>query len=90
MASMLSLAGFSTWVLLSPPLTVALVLDLMAVPFSARVTFLAAVLINIGFSFAFERWLTSRVARVVGLVTRGIRRSSRRRDGKVYKALEDG
>ncbi|KAI0351056.1 Ca-transporting ATPase [Trametes cingulata] len=89
MASMVCLSAFNLVVLLDPPKAIAKVLELMALPGSARGTLLLAVVINVLASLAFEQWGTQIVARVIGLVFE-LRRHHRVRDGKLYKAVEGG
>lgn len=86
MASIVLLGAFSSWVLLAPPQPIALVLDLMALPWLARLSLGVAVLINVGCSFVYEGWFHSRVARLVGVIA-GSAGKRRRREGRVYEAL---
>ncbi|KII92069.1 hypothetical protein PLICRDRAFT_103455 [Plicaturopsis crispa FD-325 SS-3] len=91
MFSLVVLLVFNTVVLLYPPQSVALLLELMPLPFSARVTFLTAAVINVVLSMAFEQWGAQAAAQLVGGLLR-LRRQDRRRvrDGKAYKAIEGG
>ncbi|CDO77638.1 hypothetical protein BN946_scf184946.g32 [Trametes cinnabarina] len=89
MASMICLSIFNLVVLLSPPGAIARILELMALPISARATLLLAVVMNVLGSMAFEHWGTQLVARVIGLFFE-LRRHHRVRDGKLYKAVEGG
>jgi cation-transporting ATPase 13A2 len=88
-SSIALLSAFSTWVLLGPPQPVALVLDLMPVPWHARLTMGLMVLVNIGISFGYEEWISARVAKAVGVVFQGESGRRRRREasGRVYEAL---
>lgn len=84
------LSGFSIWVLLTPPQPVALLLDLMPVPWGGRLMAGVAVLVNVGLSFAYEEWIGARVAKAAGvLIDRGSGRRRRRREagGRTYEAL---
>ncbi|OSC97098.1 Ca-transporting ATPase [Trametes coccinea BRFM310] len=89
MVSMVCLSVFNLVVLLSPPGAIAKILELMALPLSARGTLLLAVVMNVLASMAFEQWGTQVVARVIGLFFE-LRRHHRVRDGKLYKAVEGG
>ncbi|KAF8530457.1 hypothetical protein BU17DRAFT_36097 [Hysterangium stoloniferum] len=82
-----SLSAFSTFMLLSPPSALAVLLELMTIPLQARVELMAVAAINICLSVGFERWCQGIVAKVVGQLLRR-RRRGRRVDGKVYKAVE--
>jgi cation-transporting P-type ATPase 13A2 len=90
MGSIALLSAFSTWVLLVPPQPAALILDLMPVPWRARLMTGVAVLVNVGVSFAYEEWIAARVAKAVGVITQresGRRRRRREAGGRVYEAL---
>ncbi|KAH9894751.1 Ca-transporting ATPase [Cubamyces lactineus] len=89
MLSMVCLSVFNLLVLLSPPGAISQVLELMALPISARATLLLAVVMNVLASMAFEHWGTQVVAHVIGLFF-DLRRQHRVRDGKLYKAVEGG
>lgn len=89
MLSMVCLSVFNLLVLLSPPGAISQVLELMALPISARATLLLAVVMNVLASMAFEHWGTRVVAHVIGLFF-DLRRQHRVRDGKLYKAVEGG
>ncbi|KAI0656621.1 P-type ATPase [Cubamyces menziesii] len=89
MLSMVCLTLFNLLVLLSPPGAISQVLELMALPISARATLLLAVVMNVLASMAFEHWGTQAVAHVIGLFF-DLRRQHRVRDGKLYKAVEGG
>ncbi|KAI0666684.1 Ca-transporting ATPase [Trametes maxima] len=89
MASMICLSVFNVVVLLNPPGGVARVLELMALPVSARATLLLAAVMNVLASLAFEHWGAQAVARVIGFVFE-LRRHHRVREGKLYKAVEGG
>lgn len=73
------LSIFSTWVLLGPPRAVVFILDLMTVPLSARLTAGLAVIVNVGVSFAYEEWISARVAKAAGVLIYGETGRRRRR-----------
>jgi len=84
------LSVFNVWVLLGPPRPVALILDLMPVPWSARLITGAAVIINVGVSFGYEAWMSARVAKAAGVLIygeTGRRRRRREAGGRVYEAV---
>lgn len=88
MFSLIALTLFNGVVLLAPPHVISVILELMPVPFTARVALLWAVAINVLFSVAYERWGVHAVSHIVGLFVHDRRR--RTRDGKTYKAVEGG
>jgi len=91
MLTILILSAFSTYVLISPPPSLALILDLMDLPYTARLTLLGVVVANVVCSLLLERW--NLVGRAVAVVQRWWRHShskKRVRDGKAYKAIEGG
>ncbi|KAI0081294.1 hypothetical protein K474DRAFT_1768739 [Panus rudis PR-1116 ss-1] len=89
MASIVLLTLFNVLVLLFPPKPVATILELMTLPFSARLTLLGAAVVNVAVSMAYERWGTQFVSQIIGSIMQ-IRRNMRVRDGKTYKAVEGG
>lgn len=85
------LSSCNILVLLTPPHAVSNVLTLMPLPVAGRYVLLAAGLINVGISMAFEEWGTPAVSTAVGLMMRWWQRGKRRtRDGKMYKVVEGG
>jgi cation-transporting ATPase 13A2 len=85
------LSGFNILVLITPPQAVSKILTLMPLPVAGRYVMLAAAIINVGVSMAYEEWGTPAVSSVVGLVTRWWQRGKRRtRNEKMYKVVEDG
>ena len=88
MFSIVVLSIFSAVVLLAPPQPVALILDLMAIPASAKFTLLLVVIINVVTSSLLERW--ELIAKLVTAVYKRFRskRPRRVRDGKLYKSVE--
>jgi cation-transporting P-type ATPase 13A2 len=87
MLSIVGLTAFNLLVLLRPPTALLNLLELMRIPFHGRVTLLAAAVVNVAASFAFESWGTEGVARAIAwlIALRGERR--RVREGKTYKAV---
>lgn len=81
-----TLSAFSTWVLFGPSISVALILDLVTLPWVGKATIAVAVLINIGASFAYERWVHEPIAMVVQALWKASGRR-RRRDGVVYESI---
>jgi len=89
MFSIISLSLLSTVLLLAPPKSMEVLVDLMPLPIVAKLTLLAAVVVNVLISVAYERWGCTRVARLSSVVLRSLRPGNRRtREGKVYKAVE--
>jgi cation-transporting P-type ATPase 13A2 len=85
------LSSFNILVLITPPQSVSKVLTLMPLPVAGRYVLLAAAIINVGISMAYEEWGTPAVSTVVGLMTRWWQRGKRRtRNGKMYKVVEGG
>lgn len=88
------LTVFSTYVLLAPAHSIALLLDIIDLTYRFRLELLAVVIVNVVACFAFERYAERPIARLVGNVKRWWlgRRStkSRRRiaSGKMYKTIE--
>ncbi|KZT04578.1 Ca-transporting ATPase [Laetiporus sulphureus 93-53] len=89
MLSIACLSLFNVVVLLSPPRPVASLLELVPLPFSARITLLGAAILNVVLSVTYEQWGTQAVSRVIGYVMQ-LRRQQRTKDGKVYKTVEGG
>ncbi|KAF9227264.1 hypothetical protein BS17DRAFT_775209 [Gyrodon lividus] len=90
MVSIIALSLFNLLVLLRPPKSVELVLELMPLPFSARLWLAAFVVVNIVTSLAFEQWATHLISEVIGVLMTLRREQKRYREGKVYKAVEGG
>lgn len=90
MASIIALSLFNLLVLLRPPKALELILELMPIPFSARASLAAFVLVNIVVSLAFEEWVTQVIARMIGMLTKLVREKKRYREGKAYKFVEGG
>lgn len=88
MLSIIALSAFNIVVLLAPPKFLSSILELMTLPTAGRATLLIAVVVNVALSMIFEKWGAPAVAELVGYVLNLRRR--RVRDGKTYKAIENG
>ena len=88
--AVISLTLFNLIILLIPPAPLALLLELMQLPFSARLTLLGAVICNALLSFAFEHWGTPAVAGIIDFGYYLLYQRRRTREGKTYKAVEGG
>jgi cation-transporting P-type ATPase 13A2 len=86
MANMVILGAFSTWVLLSPSVSVSLILDLVTLPWSARLILAVVVLFNVVFSLVYEDWLHAYIAEMVKVLWKASGRRQKR-DGRVYEAI---
>jgi len=88
MFSIVTLSLFSTVVLLAPPSAVALLLDLLDLPISAKFTLLVLVIFNVLASSWLEHY--ELLGRAVAFLDRRWRhrRPKRIRDGKLYKSVE--
>jgi cation-transporting ATPase 13A2 len=89
------LTAFSSWVLLAPSKSVALILDIIDLTYRFRFELLAIIIVNIVCCFAFERYAERPLARLVGTLrkwARGKRGGKHNRgrvvSGKAYKAVE--
>lgn len=89
MASVVIITLINVWLLLAPPRLFITLFELMRLPFAGRFAIFLAVLVNVMLSVVFEHWGTGFVADSITLVTH-LLRSRRRRDGKTYKAVENG
>jgi cation-transporting ATPase 13A2 len=90
-SSLIFLGGFSAYVLLSPAHSIALILDIINIPFGYRVELLVIAFINIIACFSFERYAERPIAKTIAHVKRMIRRRRRKdgvRDGPSYKVIE--
>ncbi|KAF8609052.1 Ca-transporting ATPase [Ceratobasidium sp. AG-I] len=86
MASLVALTAFSTLVLFAPPQPLRLLLDIMPIPDSAKLTLFSAAVLNAAVCFGFERW--NPIAAALEAVSRGHRRIVK--GGLEYKAVEGG
>lgn len=85
------LSGFNILVLLAPPPAVSKVLTLVTLPGAGRYVLLAAAVVNVGISMAFEEWGAPAVSTMIGLMIRWWQRGQRRsRGGKMYEVVEGG
>ena len=94
MISIMILTAFSTMVMLRPPTSVALILDIKPIPTSAKWVLMGGTLANVILSIAFERYLHKAFARLLGFVFK-LRyliggHPTRTREGKAYRAVETG
>lgn len=93
MTAMGSLFLINIWLLLSPSKVVVKLLTLVELPTAGRYSLLIAASLNIVLSLAFERWGTVMVSDFIGRVVRSWDISGGRgrvREGKAYKAVENG
>ena len=88
MFSLAILGLVNTVILLSPPKFALILLELMILPYSARITLLAGVVMNIVLSVTFERWGVQYVAQIVGSLTKMYQDHRRIRLGKAYKLVD--
>ncbi|EPQ57568.1 Ca-transporting ATPase [Gloeophyllum trabeum ATCC 11539] len=90
MSAVIGLSLFNILVLLRPPRFLSAILELMTLPFSARITLFLAVVLNVALSMTFEHWGTQFVAQAIGVVMQFFKGHRRVREGKIYKAVEGG
>ncbi|EJU04071.1 Ca-transporting ATPase [Dacryopinax primogenitus] len=93
MLCLVALTGFSTFVLLDPPTALSLLLDLVPLPTSGKLTILLAAVLNVLVCWSFEEWGARQVSDLIGFVRRNMRSQSaarRVKEGKAYKAVEGG
>ncbi|KAI5123953.1 hypothetical protein M0805_006366 [Coniferiporia weirii] len=90
MLTIILIALINAWLILLPAQPFVVLLELMRLPFTARLVLLAGVIVNIVFSTVFERWGTASIAGVIGYVTDYLHGKRRVRDGKTYKIVENG
>lgn len=90
MLAMSAIGLLNVWMMMFPPKPLAILLELMTIPFVARVTLAFVVVINIAFSTLYERWGSAVVAEVVGLVSEFFQSKIRNRGGNAYKPLDAG
>ena len=90
MLSLTVLGAINALLILSPPHSLLILLDLMHIPMSARVTLVVTVVVNVVLSVIFERVATNSVGRVIGSAMEALRSKTRVSGGKVYKAVESG
>lgn len=80
----------NVWLILRPAHFFIVLLELMEIPVSARFTLLFAVIINVAVSMAYEKWGITIIASLIGFLMESLRSRKRIRDGKAYKAIENG
>lgn len=90
MLSLTVLGAINALLILNPPHSLLILLDLMRISMAARVTLVVTVVVNVVLSVLFERIATNRVGRVIGSAMETFRSKTRVRSGKVYKAVESG
>ncbi|ODN81649.1 hypothetical protein L202_02049 [Cryptococcus amylolentus CBS 6039] len=82
---LVALGAFSTYIVLSPAKSIALILDLMSLKFGFKLQLLGIAGINIIASFAFERFGERPISRLIVGVKRWMWRRGRRRE---YRPIE--
>ncbi|WVQ96650.1 hypothetical protein IAU59_003756 [Kwoniella sp. CBS 9459] len=85
MVCLIGLGAFSTYVLLAPAHSIALILDIIDFTWSFKLQLLAIAVVNILAAFAFERFGERPIGRMIVALKRWKSRRGRRRD---YKPLE--
>ncbi|KAJ7251534.1 Ca-transporting ATPase [Mycena haematopus] len=93
MISLGLLTALNTLVLLAPPKPVSDLLTLMPLPFHGRIVLMCGAVVNAVLCLGFEQWGAGTLAAVAGRVGSYLKPSrwrGRRRDGKIYKAVEGG
>lgn len=90
MTCIIVLSLFNFLVLLRPPTVMVHILQLMSIPFSARVWLAVIVLVNVVVSLAYEEWATQLIAKVIGALMKLRQEKKRYREGKAYKVVEGG
>jgi len=74
-------------ILLAPTGNMRIILELVILPFHARMVLLFVVILNVLLSMAFEQWGVQVVVKVLGPIMRLHKDRRRHRDGKAYKLL---
>ncbi|KAJ6594005.1 Ca-transporting ATPase [Mycena capillaripes] len=92
MGSLALLTGLNTLVLLAPPQTISDLLTLMPLPIHGRAVLLFGAAVNAVLCMGFEQWGAGILAVVAGRMAKTSHHwwGRRRREGKVYKAVEGG
>lgn len=88
MFSLAILGLINTVILLLPPKFTVILLELMILPYSARTTLLAGVVVNIILSVMFERWGVQYLAQIVGSLIKMYQEHRRIRLEKAYKLVD--
>ncbi len=89
MLSLVALSLFNVSVLLAPTKFISTFLELMPLPFTARLMLLWAAVINVAVSVVFERWLAQLIADVVGMLMTEYEGRRRMKDSRAYRAIAD-
>ncbi|WVO12601.1 hypothetical protein L204_100206 [Cryptococcus depauperatus] len=87
---LLVLVSFSTYVLLSPANSIALILDIIHFNFSFKLQLLLIVLVNVAASSAFEKFGERPISRLIVSMKRWKWRRERKRDYKPLERLDNG
>ncbi|KAI6121503.1 hypothetical protein F5141DRAFT_1259004 [Pisolithus sp. B1] len=90
MAFVIGLSLLSALLVFRPPKFLLLVLELMHLPWDARLWLAVFVVINVALSVAFEQWLGQAILQLVRVLQSYYRERKRYREGKAYKAVEGG
>jgi len=87
---LLGLGGFSTYVLIAPAQSLAVLLDIIGLPLRFKLELLGIAVINIAACFAFERYAERPITRTIAHVKRlwRGRRGRRGRNEHQYKIIE--
>lgn len=88
MFSLAILGLINTVILLLPPKFASHLLELKELPYSARTTLLAGVVMNVIFSVMFERWGVQYLAQIVGSLMKVYQEHRRVRLEKAYKLVD--
>ncbi|KAI6026280.1 hypothetical protein BKA83DRAFT_4241204 [Pisolithus microcarpus] len=90
MAFVVGLSLLSTLLVFRPPKFLALVLELMHLPWDARLWLAVFVVINVALSVAFEKWVGQAMLELIRVLLSCYHERKRYRGGKAYKAVEGG
>ncbi|WWC88708.1 uncharacterized protein L201_003621 [Kwoniella dendrophila CBS 6074] len=83
---LLGLGAFSTYVLMSPAQSLALILDIIKLPFDFKLRLLLVAIVNIAAAFGFERFGEKPISRLIVAINKKWR--GRRRAGRGYRAVD--
>ena len=89
----MGLGGFSTYVLIGPAHSIALILDIITLPLRFKFELLMIAVINIGAAFAFDKFAERPITRLIVqtrrlLRTRRGRRERRHGTDNQYKVID--
>ncbi|KAI6157586.1 hypothetical protein BKA82DRAFT_4058956 [Pisolithus tinctorius] len=90
MTFIIGLSLLNALLLFRPPKFLVLVLELMQLPWDARLWLAAFVVINVALSVAFEQWVGQAMSQLLRMILSYYRERKRYRGGKAYKAVEGG